>query len=111
MTRPPDGYRIGRIATNLEEIDHELARLARLCRVPLLQRGVVERVLHADDSVCGTKNQLAFTKLHNLLMLHFAVRAKSAEQLGQEQTAAIESYIVERLGKSFPELAADWPPA
>ncbi len=44
-------------------------------------------------------------------MLHFAVREKSAEQLGQRETAAIETYVVERLRKSFPELAADWPPA
>ena len=111
MNMQQDGYRMGRIATNLEEIDHEVARLAQLCRVPLLRRGAVEQVLHGDDSVCGTKNSLAFAKLHALLMLHFAVREKSAEQLGQRQTAAIEMYVVERLRRSFPELAADWPPA
>ena len=105
-----DTCRVERIATNLEEIDRELARLARLCRVRLLQRGVIERVLHRDASVCGTNNPMAFGKLHGLLILHFAVRAKAAEQLGQGQTAAIESYVVGRLGKSFPELAADWPP-
>ena len=111
MNTQQDGYRMGRIATNLEDIDRDVARMARLCGVPLLQRGVVERVLHADDSVCGTKNPLAFAKLHNLLMLHFAVREKSAEELGQGQTAAIEMYVVERLRKSFPDIAADWPPA
>lgn len=111
-SRPPgDGYRMGRIAGNLEDIDRELARLARLCQVRLLQPGVMERVLRRDASVCGTDNPIAFAKLHDLLMLHFAVRAKSAEQVGQGQTIAIESYVVERLAKSFPELAADWPPA
>ena len=69
-----------------------------------------ERVLHGDDSVCGTKNTLAFAKLRDLVMLHFAMRARSAEQLGQSETAAIETYVVERLRKSFPNLAADWPP-
>ena len=56
-------------------------------------------------------NSRAFTKLRDLLMLHFAVRAKSAEKLGQPQTAAIETYVAGRLANSFPELAADWPPA
>ena len=107
----PDRYRVGRIATNLEEIDRELARLAGLCRVRLLQRGVVERVLQRDVSVCGTDNAIAFAKLHDLLMLHFAVRAKWADEVGQCQTAAVEWYVVERLAKSFPELAADWPAA
>ena len=111
MTMQQNGYRMGRLATNLEEIDREVARLAWLCRVPLLQRGVAERVLHGDDSVCGTKNRRAFAKLHNLLMLHFAVREKTAAELGQRETVAIETYVVERLRKSFPELAADWPPA
>ena len=110
MNMRHDDYRADRIATNLEEIDRELGRLARLCRVPLLQRGVIERVLHSDASVCGTNNRLAFAKLRGLLMLHFAVRAKGAEELGQREAAAIESYVVERLAKSFPELAADWPP-
>jgi hypothetical protein len=105
-----DAWRMGRIADNLEDIDRELARLARLCSLRLLQRGVIERVLHRDASVCGTNNPIAFGKLHDLLILHFAVRARSAEELGQSRTAAIETYVVQRLAKSFPELAADWPP-
>jgi len=111
MNTRRDRYRMGRIADNLEDIDRELARLAGMCRVRLLQRGVVERVLQRDPAVCGTDNPLAFAKLRDLLMLHFAVRAKSAEEMGQPHTAAIESYVVARLAKSFPELAADWPPA
>ena len=110
MSSQNDGYRMGRLADNLEDIDREVARLAQLCRVPLLQRGVVERVLHGDEAVCGSRNDRAFAKLHDLLMLHFAVRQKAAQELGQQEAAAIESYIVARLGKSFPELAADWPP-
>ena len=110
MSSQQDAYRTVRTATNLEAIDREVGRLAGLCRVPLLQRGVVERVLHADDSVCGTKNRIAFRKLHDLLLLHFAVREKSAQDVGQQQTAAIETYVVERLRRSFPDIAAGWPP-
>lgn len=98
-------------AHNLEEIDREIARLATLCRVRVLDPGVIERVLHKDASVCGSSNAIAFKKLRDMLMLHFAIRQKSADAVGQAQTAEIEQYVIESLKKSFPELGTDWPPA
>ena len=98
-------------AGTLEEIDHEIARLATLCQVRILEPGVIERVLHKDASVCGTSNEIAFAKLRDIIMLHFAVREKSADAVGQTQTVQIEDYVIERLKKSYPDLAADWPPA
>jgi hypothetical protein len=97
-------------AENLEELDREIARLALLCQVRILDTGVLARVLRKDASVCGTDNPLAFAKLHDLLMVHFAIREKSLEALGQAKTEAIEDYVIERLKKSFPDLG-DWPPA
>jgi hypothetical protein len=94
---------------NLDEIDHEIARLATLCRVRILEPGVIERVLHRDASVCGSSNEIAFKKLGDMLMLHFAVRQKSAEVVGQAETAEIEQYVIERLKKAFPDLAGDSP--
>lgn len=95
---------------DLEEVDREIARLALVCKVRILEAGVVRRVLQKDATVCGTHNPLAFRKLHDLLMLHLAIREKLADAVGQAQTARIEDYIVERLKKSFPDLAGDWPP-
>lgn len=95
---------------NLDEVDREIARLATLCRVRILEPGVIERVLHKDASVCGSSNALAFKKLRDMLMLHFAIREKTADAVGQAQTAEIERYVIERLKKAFPDLAADWPP-
>jgi hypothetical protein len=95
-------------AENLEALDREIARLSMLCDVRILQPGVLERVLHKDSSVCGTDNPLAFGKLHDLIMLHFAIRKRSAESVGHSKTAAIENYIIERLRKSFPDLGS-WP--
>jgi hypothetical protein len=46
-----------------------------------------------------------------MIMFYFAVRQKSADAVGQVKTAQIEYYAIERLTQSFPELAADWPPA
>ena len=98
-------------AEDLEEVDREIARLSALCQVRILEPGVIGRVLKNDHSVCGTENAVAFRKLHDLLMLHLAIREKAADSFGQAQTAAIEDYIIERLRKSYPELTGGWPPA
>ena len=54
-----------------------------LCQVSILDPGVVERVLHNDASVCGTANPAAFAKLRDLLIMHFLIRKRSAEAVGQ----------------------------
>ena len=95
---------------DLEEVDREIVKMATLCQVRILQPGVIARVLKNDDSVCGTANPVAFRKLHDLLMLHFAIRQKSVDSFGQAQTAAMEDYVIERLKKAFPDLGR-WPPA
>ena len=104
-----DAYRIGWWQNNLDTLDREVARMALLCRVKILEPGVVDRLIQGDDSVCGTDNPIAFRKLHDLLLMHFLVRQKSADAVGQQQTAAIERYVVDRLKKSFPDLATEWP--
>ena len=111
MTTQKTQFPIGWWTDDLEEVDREIARMAMLCEVRLLDPGVVRRVLKKDTSVCGTSNPLAFAKLHDLIMLHLAIREKSAEAFGQAQTARVEDYIVERLKKTFPGLAGKWPPA
>ena len=94
----------------LQDSDSEIARLARLCRIPLLEPGIVSRVLRNDQSVCGALDALAFARLRTLLILHFAIREKAAEASATLQMPAIENEIIERLRKSFPELAI-WAPA
>ncbi len=110
MNTKQDFYQVAWWERNLEEIDREVARLALLCRVSILDPGVIDRVLQDDMSICGADNKIAFRKLRELLMLHFVVRGKSAGELGQAETAAIERFIIERLTKSFPDLAGKWPP-
>jgi hypothetical protein len=104
-----DAYRSAWWERNLEELDREVARMALLCRVDVLEPGVIERVMHGDDTLCGADNPIAFHKLRDLLLMHFMVRQKSADAIGQQQTAAIEKYVIEQLKKSFPHLATDWP--
>jgi hypothetical protein len=45
-----------RVVANLKDVDREIARLALLCRVNVLQRSVIDRVLQRDASVCETDN-------------------------------------------------------
>jgi len=96
-------------AEDLEEVGREIARLVHICQVSIFQPGVIGRVLKNDASVCGTENPIAFRKLHELLMLHFAIREKSVDSFGQAQATAIENYVIERLRKSFPDLPGGWP--
>ena len=111
MTEQKHFLPLGWWAENLEELDAEIARLALLCQVRILDPGVIARVLHRDASVCGTDNPIAFAKLRDMLMLHFAIREKAVESFGQARTMAIEDYVIERLRKSFPDLPGGWPPS
>lgn len=69
---------VARIAANQAQVERELEKLARLCRVELPGPGVAERVLRRDASVCGTSNAIAFDKLQGVLALHFVLKAKLA---------------------------------
>ena len=111
MSNDQDQYQVSFWKNNLEELDRELARLATICRVRILDRGVIDGVLQGNESVCGSDNPHAFSKLRSLLMMHFLVRKKTAEQLGQRQTADIESHVIERLRRVFPDMGTNWPPA
>ena len=105
-----DTYRIEWCERNLEELDREVGRQALACRVRLLDPGVIDRVLQGDDSVCAANNRMAFGKLRNLLRMHFVIRQKTADELGQRRTFDIETYVIARLRKSFPDLGSHWPP-
>jgi hypothetical protein len=106
MTERTHDLPLGWWANNLEELDGEIARLAVVCRIPILEPGVLQRVLQRDASVCGSDNAAAFAKLRDLLMVHFAIRQKSVDVLGQAQTARVEEYVVDRLKQRFPQLLA-----
>ncbi|MCV2350510.1 hypothetical protein [Paucibacter sp. Y2R2-4] len=94
-------YRTGRWALHFEEIDKEIATLAMMCEVPLIQPGVIERVLHGDILVCGKEKPASFGKLRGLLMMHYSDQAKAIEVLGPEQALAIVSQVVDRLRERF----------
>ena len=108
MSEPSDSFALARWTRNLDELDHEIARLALLAGVPILDAGVIARVLQRDASVCGADNPAAFARLHDLLMVHLAVRERVAGQIGHVPTAAIEARLIERLAKAFPDGLGSW---
>ena len=63
--------------------------------------GVIERVLANDATVCGTTNQLAFDKLRNVLMMHYAVRTRAVESIGHSGADVLVKQILEELKKKF----------
>jgi len=97
--KPDDqpNYRQARWTRHFDEIDREIAQLASVCQIPLLDPGVIERVLHKDTLVCGSQNPRAFDKLRSLLMMHYSVRDRAVVALGEQETMAIMNEIVERL--------------
>ena len=97
-------------AKNLDDVDREVARLASICRVRLLDPNVIERVLHNDASVCGTQNPAAFGKLRSALMMHYHVRGKAVEAMGEEATAKVIAEIVANLRKRLGKQLGGEPP-
>ena len=88
-------------AKQFENIDNEIARLATICRVDFRDRTNIERVIRNDASVCGSNNPVAFGKMRDLLMMHYAARTKTAAVLGEVETQAIINAVVERIRERF----------
>ena len=101
--QPPEKphYQHDRWAKHFEEIDREIGQLAVLCKIPLLDPGVMERVLKNDTLVCGTQNPRAFDKLRSLLMMHYSVRERAVVTLGEAETMKVLEDTVERLRARF----------
>jgi hypothetical protein len=103
-------YRKNRWYKHMTEIDREIARHAVNCKVPLLDPGVIERVLQNDSSVCGTQNPQSFAKLRSLLMMHYSVRDRAVVAIGQTETIAMVEDIVARLREHIGDKLGGAPP-
>ena len=79
----------------MADIVKEIVREATICKVRLLDPGVVEAVLHGNASVCGADNPVAFKKLRDLLMMGFVVREKAVDRLGPLEAEEIGREIRE----------------
>ena len=103
-------YRTQRWSKHFDEIDREIAQLAVILGVPILDPGVIERVLQKDASVCGKPKPQTFEKLRGLLMMHYSVRERAVVTLGQAETLRMVNEIVARLRERLGE-SLGGPPA
>jgi hypothetical protein len=95
------GHTEKRWSEHFEKIDLEIARHALACKIPLLDPGIIERVLKNDTLVCGRQNQRAFDSLRSLLMMHYSVRDNAVVAFGEQETLKMVTDVVARLRKRF----------
>jgi hypothetical protein len=104
-------YQSVRWFKHFEGIDREIAQLATVLDVPILDPGVIERVLNKDASVCGKPKPQTFEKLRGLLMMHYSVRENALVQLGPDETQRMIGEIVERLRSRLGDRLGGGPAA
>jgi hypothetical protein len=107
MSDKKDAVRTGFWGGQLNEVDKEIARLASICDVKILDAGVIQRVIANDATVCGKSNQLAFDKLRTALLIHYAVMEKSFDRLGVDETRKVVDVIVAKLRERFGDTLGD----
>ncbi|HEY6644085.1 hypothetical protein [Povalibacter sp.] len=85
----------------LGTVDEEIARLATICQIRMLDAGIIERVVAGDESVCGRRTPKAFRQLRSLVGVHYSLTSDSLQSLGEDESVRILTTIRERLGKRF----------
>jgi hypothetical protein len=96
-----DEYRARRWGAHIDGIMTEIGREALICKVRLLDPGVIEAVLKGNESVCGTSNPAAFKKLRTLIEMGFLVREKAYDRLGALEAQALMDAVRETLRERF----------
>jgi hypothetical protein len=96
-----DEYRSRRWGAHIDGIMTEIGREALICKVRLLDPGVIEAVLKGNESVCGTSNPVAFKKLRTLIEMGFLVREKAYDRLGALEAQALMDAVRETLRERF----------
>jgi len=94
MTEQVRGRYWGR---QMGDLMSEIARQATICKVRLLDPGVIDAVIRNDESVCGTANPLSFKKLRDAMLMGFVVKGKSVDALGPVETEGLVTAIRERI--------------
>lgn len=84
-------------AETVEAIDLEIAQLAIMCQVKLLDPGVIDRVLANDLSLCSAGHETAFEKLRGMVVLHYRAQEQLAEELGPVDAEAIRQAVFQHL--------------
>lgn len=90
-------YQTRRWTKHFEEIDLEIARLAVIMEIPILDPGVIDRILGNDASVCGKDKPKAFAELRAMLMMHAADQVRAIGALGALEADEVVRDVVDKL--------------
>lgn len=85
----------------IDDVMLEIARQASLCKIKLLDPGVIEAVLQNNEAGCGSSNSRAFKKLRDSLMMGFFMREKAYDKLGPIEANELISSIRGKLQQRF----------
>lgn len=98
----------------VEDVDLQIAQLAIMCHVRLLDPGVIERVLDNDLRICGDGHESGFEKLRGMLYLHYEVQTRLAEELGPVDAAEViqrvRQHLLVRIGTQLGTLGTAQTP-
>ena len=106
-----DSYQTRRWTQHFEEVDLEVARLAVMMDIPILNPGVIDRILGNDASVCGKEKPKAFAELRAMLMMHAADEVKAIGALGALEADELVRGVVERLRERIGSRLGNRPAA
>lgn len=77
----------------IDNLAHELSRLAIVCDIELGKPGLAERIIKNDESVCGRKNPEAFRQLRMHLIALFSVEGRAIDRVGVDDTRQILNQV------------------
>lgn len=114
MRTPKQRYSHEEWEKTVEDVDLQIAQLAIMCHVRLLDPGVIERVLDNDLRICGDGHESGFEKLRGMLYLHYEVQARLAEELGPVDAAEVvqrvRQHLLVRIGTQLGTLGTPQTP-
>jgi len=70
----------------IENVAHELSRLAIVCDIELGTPGLAERILKNDESVCGRRDPAAFRLMRRHLVALYSLEVGAVDRVGPEDT-------------------------
>ena len=97
MTDNEPSYGTKRWTKHFEDMDQQIARLAVMMEIPILNPGVIDKILANDASVCGKEKPKAFAELRGLLQMHASDQVKAMGVLGVAEAQAMVREVVDRL--------------
>lgn len=114
MTTPKQRHSHDEWTRTTEDVDLEVAQLAIMCHIRLLEPGVIQRVLDNDLSLCRDGHERGFEQLRGMLYLHYEVHRQLAEELGPadaaEVVARVRADLLQRIGHQLGTPANDLSP-